>query len=424
LDRLAAKGVRFTQAITGGSWTQAAFPVLLTSSYASMYGGCLGPLAPERPSPVETLASQDYATAGFSTSPLLSRTYGYQRGFRQFFDLVPHESDPTLRHIKGGHRLLRSQATHYVSSLMNKRTRPSRIYVSAAELTESVCRWLDDVDKPFFGWVHYMDVHWPYHREEALTHPRDIAQAWRDLAHYHDANWNGGTITGAQRTHYVNLYEQALQYTDSQVGRLLDHLDITGLAADTIVVVVSDHGEELLDHGRWGHFENNFYDEILRVPFIIHLPSCKAERTIDCQVRTLDIMPTILDLCDCSPPEGMEGASLLPLWARPDEAGYEGGVSISETLRDSWHIIAIRTEFFKYIWDKRRADRPLLFDLQADPGEKHDVSSQYPDRVKELQAYVDEHLRRAKQTMPDNIAAAPTPDEEVIARLRDLGYVE
>src|SRR3989337_2235897 len=69
LDRLAASGIRFEQAITGGSWTQAAFPVLLTSSYAGMYGGCLGRLASERPSPVEALSRHGYVTAGFSTNP-------------------------------------------------------------------------------------------------------------------------------------------------------------------------------------------------------------------------------------------------------------------------------------------------------------------------------------------------------------------
>ena len=82
LDKLAAGGIRFEQAITGGSWTQAAFPVMLTSTYASMHGGCLGPLSPARPSPIEALASNGYMTGAFVTSPLLGKAYGYQRGFQ------------------------------------------------------------------------------------------------------------------------------------------------------------------------------------------------------------------------------------------------------------------------------------------------------------------------------------------------------
>ena len=102
IDRLAHSGIRFEQAISGGSWTQAAFPVLLTSSYAAMYGGCLGRLAPERPSPIETLASHGYSTGGFSTNLHLSRATGFDRGFHHFVELNPVEVDPRLRRIKGG----------------------------------------------------------------------------------------------------------------------------------------------------------------------------------------------------------------------------------------------------------------------------------------------------------------------------------
>src|SRR5262249_47536289 len=107
LDRLSAQGLRFDKAISGGSWTQAAFPVLMTSSYAGMYGGCLGRLAPERPSPVETLAAHGYTTGAFSTNPHLSRAIGYDRGFHHFEELIPVEVDPRLRRVKGGQRLLR-----------------------------------------------------------------------------------------------------------------------------------------------------------------------------------------------------------------------------------------------------------------------------------------------------------------------------
>src|SRR5215203_1374339 len=113
INRLATSGIRFEQAISGGSWTQAAFPVMMTSSYAAMYGGCLGRLASERPSPIETLVAHGYKTAAFSTNPHLSRATGYDRGFQHFSDLIPTEADPPLRRIKGGQRLLRNSLFHY-----------------------------------------------------------------------------------------------------------------------------------------------------------------------------------------------------------------------------------------------------------------------------------------------------------------------
>jgi len=425
LDRLASSGIRFEQAITGGSWTQAAFPVLLTSSYASMYGGCLGRLALERPSPVETLAASGYTAAGFSTNLHLSRATGYDRGFHCFNELTPTETDPPLRRRKGGQRLLRNSLFHALLRPTGNNLRPARLYSSAADVTDSVGRWLEQVTPPFFAWAHYMDMHWPYYLEETLTHPIEIAQAWRDLAvMYGQSNFNRKkTITATQRDRFVGLYQQSLQYLDTQIGRLMSHLARSGYDANTIIIVVSDHGEEFLDHGRWGHWESNLYDEILRVPLIIQLPNGPQGQVIRQQVRLLDLMPTILDLCGCPLPSDLMGVSLAPLWAQA-EAEYEGEVAISEMRRDPWHRIAVRTEAFKYIWDSKRPAQPLLYDFRADPGEKQDVSQHHPQEVGWFQTGVDEHLRRVAETEPATTVPEIEYDEEVTRRLRDLGYIE
>jgi arylsulfatase A-like enzyme len=423
LDKLATRSVRFEQAITGGSWTQAAFPVMLTSSNASMYGGCLGYLSSARPSPIETLAENGYETVGFSSSPLLSKDYGYHRGFKKFNDLIPGETDPSLRHFKGGERLLRLPFVHHLARLLGKRTRPARLYVSAEEITDQACDWLDKSEKPFFGWLHYMDVHWPYHREEKLVTPSQIAQAWNDIAHLYRVNWKNDSITTEQKAHYLNLYEQAIEYTDAQVGRLLDKLDESGLAQNTMIIIVADHGEEFLERGQWGHFEVNLHDEILRVPLIIHLPGHSEGKTIRRQVRTLDIMPTVLDLCALQAPQGVEGKSLVDLWSKGEDA-YPPQISISEMWRDHWHIIAVRTETFKYIWNSRQPNEPGLYNLNLDPAEKNNVLAQYSDEARRFQTVVEQHLQRGTQTAPSKPVAVPDMDEKMIRRLRDLGYVE
>jgi arylsulfatase A-like enzyme len=425
IDRLAALGIRFEQAITGGSWTQAAFPVMLTSSYAAVYGGCLGRLAPERPSPVETLSRHGYTTAGFSTNPHLSRATGYDRGFHYFNELTPTERDPELSRRKGGQHLLRNRLIHSVLRPVGKIMRPARLYRSAADVTDSVCRWLERVETPFFAWAHYMDMHWPYHLEGTLTRPKEIAQAWRDLALMH--HWfvfnDNISFTAAQRNHFVRLYERSLQYLDTHIGRLMSYLAGLGYDANTIIIVASDHGEEFFDHGRWGHWESNLYDEILKTPLIIRLPNGPRGQVIRQQVRLLDLMPTILDLCDCPSPGGLMGTSLIPLW-RQSEAPYAGKPAISEMRRDPWHRVAVRTEAFKYIWDSKHPNQPQLYDLLADPGEEHDVSDQYPQEVGRFQAHVDEHLRRVAETEPVRPVQKPEYEEEVASRLRDLGYIE
>lgn len=420
IDRLSAQSIRFEQAITGGSWTQAAFPVMMTSSYASWYGGCLGPLSTQRPSPIETLQKNGYHTFAFSSSPLLSRNYGYDRGLSHFDDLIPGEQDPAIRKMKGGERLLRLPVVHQVGKLLGQQTRPARLYVSAEELTARASHWLEKTRGPFFGWLHYMDVHWPYHLEEKLVEPAHIAQAWNDIAHLYRVNWKKEAITPEQKAHYLHLYEEAIQYTDAQIGRLLDNLEALGLRENTILILVSDHGEEMLERGRWGHFESNLYDEILRVPLIIHLPDDPEGRVVPRQVRLLDLMPTIMDLAGCPSQPGMEGQSLVSSW---EDSSASAPVSISEMWRPHVHIIAVRTEKFKYIWHSKTPDEPKLFDLRADPGEKTNVIAHYPNEAREFQQMVDDHRARAAQTAETPVDA-PEMDEQLVKRLRDLGYLE
>lgn len=423
IDQLAASGVRFEQAITGGSWTQAAFPVLLTSTYASMYGGCLGPLASERPSPIEALSTHGYETVGFSTSPLLSRTYGYHRGFNHFQDLLPGESDPGLRRLKGGERLLRLKATHKLSAMLGRQMRPARLYVSAEDLTNCVCAWLKNVKAPFFAWLHYMDIHWPYHLEEKLNTPEEISQAWRDLSNLHRINRKGAKLTPTQRQRLIALYEQAVQYTDTQIGILLAQLQKLGMKDNTVVILVADHGEEFMERKHWGHFETNLYDEIIKVPLIIYVPGKDKGQIVQRQVRTLDIMPTVLELCGVSAPANLEGSSLTPLWTQR-EIEYEVAEAISECWRDDHHIVALRTETFKYIWDSHQKEHPQLFDLRSDPGERHNIWQQHRKEAEQFQSRVDQHLQYVAQTSPLVKPTEPELDAEVRLRLRDLGYVE
>ncbi|MGH2535875.1 MAG: sulfatase [Candidatus Promineifilaceae bacterium] len=423
IDRLAAKGVRFEYAISGGSWTQAAFPTILTSSHASMYGGCLGPLAPERPAPIESLAAHGYETAAFTTSPLLGRAYGYQRGFDRHLELTPAGREPLLRRLRGGQNLLRHDITHRLAALFGRRLRPARLYVPAEEVSAQVGRWLETAKAPFFGWAHYMDVHWPYHQEEALSSPANIGQAWRDLGRLYRVNRGQISLDSAERQRLIGLYEQAVGYTDAQIGRLIERLDALGLRANTVIILLADHGEEFLERKHWGHFETNLHDEIVRVPLLITGPGVAQGQVVTRQVSTLDIMPTILELCGVPARGRLEGTSLAPLWSQGSGV-YAVDEAISERWRHEQHLIAIRTPAYKYIWDSRRPEQPRLYDLAADPGERRDVAAEHGEQLRVFQSRLERHLARVAQTAPAADADAPELDEVVMRRLQDLGYVE
>jgi arylsulfatase A-like enzyme len=274
-----------------------------------------------------------------------------------------------------------------------------------------------------------MDVHWPYFLEEELIDPKDIAQAWQDLAIMHGRGnfaWSNsdrtGSITATQRDRFSEAYEKSLKYLDAQIGRLMNYIQISGVGDNTVVILVSDHGEEFLDHGRWGHWESNLYDEILRVPLIMWFPNGPHGRVIRQQIPLLDLMPTILDLCGCPPVDGMMGTSMASLLTN-GESKHDAGETISEMRRDPWHRIAVRTESFKYIWDSKRPDQPELYDLRTDPGEKQDVRDRFPQEVGRFQARVDAHRLRVAATEPAITVPKPHLDKDVAKRLRDLGYL-
>jgi arylsulfatase A-like enzyme len=151
-------------------------------------------------------------------------------------------------------------------------------------------------------------------------------------------------------------------------------------------------------------------------------PNGPQGQVIRQQVRLLDLMPTILDLCGCPIPNDLMGTSMASLLAQ-GESKYDGGDTISEMRRDPWHRIAVRTESFKYIWDSKQPDQPELYDLRTDPGEKHNVRDHFPREVSRFQASVDAHRHRVQATEPAIAVPKPEVDEEVARRLRDLGYL-
>lgn len=230
-------------------------------------------------------------------------------------------------------------------------------------------------------------------------------------------------MTNEQRDHFIALYEKSLKYVDDQVGRLIENIRKSGHADNTVIVIVADHGEEFLDHGRWGHWESNLHDEILRVPLIVSMPKGPQGKVVRQQVRLLDLMPTILDLCGCPVSDGVMGTSMASLLSDA-ESIYDGTETISEMRRDPWHRIAVRTESFKFIWDSKRPGQPDLYDLRADPGETQNVCDRFPAEVSRFQAIVDAHRARVAETEPAVAVVKPEVDEDVARRLRDLGYLD
>jgi arylsulfatase A-like enzyme len=166
----------------------------------------------------------------------------------------------------------------------------------------------------------------------------------------------------------LEAYYASVAWTDYNVGAVLDELDRLGLREKTVVVFWGDHGYHLGEWGKWSK-HGSLYEVGTRVPFLIDAPGAAAAGSVVAKpVQSLDLFPTLCQLCSLDPPAGLEGASLAPLLADPAAAWDRPAYSVAGSRQKLG--VAVRTERYRYAeWNAGR-DGAMLFDEQADPDEQ------------------------------------------------------
>jgi arylsulfatase A-like enzyme/Flp pilus assembly protein TadD len=331
LDALAADGVRFTQAFTHSPITNTSHITILTGLLPSVHGVTdFGvPLSPQHVTAAELLKKRGYQTAAFIGAVILdSNTLapGLDRGF-DFYDNFPKTDSKSAdgRNTDG-----------------RNKERWGRVERRGMEVVEHAETWFDKHRTgPHFVWVHLYDPHDPYEP------PPPFSEKYKD-----------------------HLYDGEIAYADSAVAHWIAFLKKAGAYDNAIIVVTGDHGEGLGEHGEETH-GLFLYDSTLHVPLILKTAGAAHHGTvIDAQVRTTDILPTILSATGIAAPAELNGESLLPLIEQTNNAQTSSDRALfGETdypLRWGWAPLrALRTDNTKWI----EAPRPELYDLQADPTE-------------------------------------------------------
>lgn len=369
LDALAREGAVFEYAESVAPLTLPAHSSIFTGLFPPNHGvrdngGYY--LDDKRVLLAEVLRDAGFRTGGFIGAFVLDSKWGIAQGFDTYFD------DFDLKRTSG-----RS---------LDEIQRP------AGEVADAALSWLDEAPRArFFAWVHFYDPHSPYRPPEPWA------------------------------TRYADHpYAGEIAYVDSQVGRLLDWLDRNDRARNTVVMVMGDHGESLGEHGESGH---GFfvYEAATRVPFIVRAPSSVVRgHRIDTPVRSIDLMPTALELLGIDAPAEMDGVSLVPLLDGRLQA--MNLTCYSEAVYPRYHfgwsdLAAVRVGDLKYI----DAPRPELYDLAVDPNEEHDLCRERSDdahRLKEQLTELESGWRGATPSRP-----AEEIDPDTRARLAALGYL-
>jgi len=436
LDELSRSGLVFSEAIANGPRTQASFPSILCSLYPLVAGEREG-LPASATTLGEALQRAGYRTAAFNPSnPFLTRETGYDRGFDLFVDFW----DVHPRHGTGGRpSRLRSLRRRMHDALGRRDLGALMLYQAALQaeggqylsgevIAEQGLAWVREQDRPFFLWLHFMDVHFPYT-------PLPGQRSWRDRARYLAAL--GVMVAGHRRRARRELrwlYDRRVEAMDAIAGRFFHGLHREGLGQGTVVVLTADHGERFWEHRGWAHGPD-VYDELLRVPLILRGPGIPAGGEVAEQVALIGLAPTILELAELPVPESFQGQSLLPAMVGDREiaeapvfaeATHSGGRSSRVGIQDRFRIMACRTPSWKLIADEE-GPREELYDLVHDPGERQDLIAERRDVADGLRRLLREHeelVRRVAATYEgDRGERIADGDEDVRRRLAALGYL-
>ena len=364
IDRLAADGVLFERAYSHSPQTLPAHVSMFTGLLPVEHGvrDNLGfAVGPERTLLPELLAPLGYRSAAVVSSYVLRKGAGLARAFDTYDDRLP-------------------QAPSDASSAQVQR--------DGGDSLEAAARWLDEnahADSPFFLFLHLYEPHTPYAPPERFSR--------------------------------YEPYDGEIAYADEIVGDLFDSLRRRGLYEDALIVLLSDHGEGLGDHGEQEHGVF-LYDEAIQVPLVVKLPGGRgAGRRVSVPVQHIDLLPTLLDLTGAPAPDGLRGRSLRPLLAGEGE-GWPERHMYAEALYPRYHfgwseLYAVTTDRYRYIL----APREELYDLIADPGERENLASRRARTARDLRAALDELRGDGALRTPAAVSG------DTLQRLRSLGYL-
>jgi len=411
LCRLAADGGSIFDGFSHSSWTKPSAATLLTSLLPSSHGVMSKPsaLSDDVTLLAEVLSEHGYATGGIASNTNLAPSFGFDQGYDDYQYLAP---DYLAGADESSSKLILYQIGRRVWFRLKPGLRVGDFYQPAPVVNAAAFDFLErHRDARFFLFLHYMDPHDPY-----FEHP-----------------WNGRGIDRAtnqqpdpvQAEEMHALYRGEIEYLDEEIGVLLAKLEELGLYEDSVIVLVSDHGEEFYEHGGWWH-GMTLYEEQMRVPVLVKWPKGDRRAPPDARghvVGLLDVAPTLIARSGARTPAAMQGVDLA---LGADERPERNRLVFAEEDHEGNVLRAVRTETWKYIEANEGNPRGLetleLYEISDDPTERRNRSGDSAVPVAELRSHADAQERWA-ETHATQAKDAQLSDAEEQA-LRALGYLE
>ncbi len=365
MDRLAAEGTLFENVVSPAPVTLPAHSSMFTGTVPPTHGvrdNLAYRLGAANVTLAERLKESGLATAAVVGAFVLDSRTGIDQGFDYYDDRFSVSLDDVASAERRGE-----------------------------QVSQRGIAWLQEHhEEPFFLFLHYFDPHFTYDPPEPF------------------------------RSNFAaDPYSAEIAYVDHCIGLVTDALNVLGVLDSTLIIVTSDHGEMLGEHGESTH-TYFVYEAAVRVPLIFRLPGGIPGQRISEQVGLIDVAPTVVGLLDLPPMEQVQGADLsavLSSGTAPDPARAFYLESIVPTTYGGNPLFGLLRKRWKYIL----TTRPELYDLDADPAEATNLATERADK----RVAMDEALRAtiersARKSAPDSSADR---DDEALRKIRSLGYV-
>lgn len=361
IDALAREGVLFKDAICQTPLTLVSHSSMFTGLDPNVHGvrdNAYIVLDDSYSTLAELLKNAGYHTGAFIGSAVLERRYGLAQGFDTYSKFQP---------------------TSVVGSESQRK---------ADEVVAEAENWLSKIKgKRYFLWLHLYDPHFPYSPPEPF------------------------------HSQYQSPYDGEIAYTDQILGNFLEKLKTQNLLANTLILLLGDHGESLGEHREddHGYF---VYDSTLKIPFLLHWTGqIPAGKVITEQVQSIDVLPTIAELMGIKMDQPIQGKTLMPLLRGEHSYGqpYAYAESLTPKLYYGWSDLkCLRTGEWKYI----DAPEPELYHLKSDPGELQNLAAKNPEKIRQFKERMKDFVK-----LTESRKQKEAVDAERMEQLAALGYV-
>ena len=397
LDRFGQQAVVFSDAQSAAPWTLPSHMSVFTGRWPSVHqvtnklrplsGGQMveTSLSPGVPTYPELLIASGRTAAGFTGGAGVHGSYGFSRGFDTYLD---------DRRFGG----------------MDYSVPPALQWVQSNE------------QSPFFLFLHGYDAHGQYALQESELRSitgyngtldgsiEEQAKLREDglatIVEPGDKSDMSHVLNAADAEYLRDIYDRKVQAADERVGIFMRQLETSGLLDRSIVIIMSDHGDEFMEHSGLDHGAT-LYQEQLHVVMMIRFPDYARQQLIDTTVRTIDIFPTVFDALGLEGPTGVDGRSLLPL-IRGETITDKAPVLSETDYRLYVHHRMIREGDHKLVLDLLDGGREL-YDLAKDPAELHDISSSDPRRTYEMEQRLRTSMNEMNTNPQDYLNMVETP---------------